>query len=362
MSERRTKRRATLADVAARAGVSSATASRALADDPRITGATRASVLDAAEALEYVPNLAARSLRARKTRALGLLLADLSDPVHGQVAAGFELEASRDGYSVIIVAANDVPAEERAGLTVFVERSTDGICVASASLDPTEIRDRVGSGPLTLIQPDHDGLLADDRPLPPGTIRADDLEGIRLAVRHLLALGHRDIAYLGSGDRATNRLRRGTVETTLTAEAGVAGRAFQVADDAWTRPRAVASLVVGDLPEAIVCYDDKLALSLIDGLRSEGISVPGDVSVVGFDGIPFAALSNPRLTTVVTPSVEVGRLAARTLVDAVTTGHLAPPRLLPVELLVRESSGPPRARGRSTGSATAGRSRVAEHG
>ena len=331
-------RRTTLADVAARAGVSRATASRALVGDDRITAATRAIVRDAAEALEYVPNVTARSLRAQRTRALGLLLADLSDPVHGQVAAGFELAAAEAGYTVIIVAAHGDAAAERRALTAFVERSTDGICVASSAMDPAEIRDRVGRTPLSFIQPDHDALITSPRDLPDGTIRTDDAAGVRQAVQHLVAVGRSDIAYLGSGDRATNRSRRATAVQTLLAHTDRRMRTFQVSEDDWTTPDAVAEALGHDVPEGIVCYDDKTALALLDGLRARGVRVPDDVAVVGFDDIPFAALANPRLTTVWTPTVEMGRLGASSLFIAIGTGELPAPRILDVELVVRESS------------------------
>lgn len=333
-------RRTTLADVAARAGVSRATASRALAGDERITVATRAAVRDAAEALEYVPDLTARSLRARRTKALGLLLADLSDPVHGQVAAGFELVAAEAGYTVIIVAAHGDPVAERRALTAFVERSTDGICVASSAMDPSQIRDRVGRTPLSFIQPDHDALITSSSDLPDGTIRTDDADGVQQAVRHLLAVGRRDIAYLGSGDRATNRARRATAEQTLLEAADRVMRTWQVVEDAWTTPDAIAEVVGPELPEGIVCYDDKTALALLDGLRARGVRVPDDVAVVGFDDIPFAALANPRLTTVWTPTVEMGRLGAGSLIGSIGSGELPAPRILDVTLTVRESSGP----------------------
>jgi DNA-binding LacI/PurR family transcriptional regulator len=206
------------------------------------------------------------------------------------------------------------------------------------------MRSRVGSSPLVLIQPDHEMLLSGTGALPDGTIRTDDASGVSQAVLHLLEEGHHDIAYLGAGDGATDRLRRSTARLTLREEADVVMRTFQVGQDGWTTPAATAEIVRGELPGAVICYDDKLALALLDGLRAFGIEVPRDVSVVGFDGIPFAALSNPRLTTVITGAEEMGRLAARMLVGAVTSGQLDAPRVLPVDLVVRESSGPPRKR------------------
>jgi LacI family transcriptional regulator len=332
-------RRVTLADVAARADVSRATASRALAGDARISAGTRVRVEAAARELDYVPDLTARSLRARRTNALGLLLPDLSDPVHGQVAAAFEVAAAAAGYSVIIVAAHGDAAAERRALTIFIERGVDGICVASSRVDPQEVQERVGRIPLTFVQPDR-GSVVDPAVLPPLTIRTDDASGIDQAVRHLLATGRQEIAYLGVGEGATNRWRGEVAASTLVAAADRPMTAFQVADDAWMRPgELAASLPIPALPEGIVCYDDKTALALLDGLRTRGIRVPDDVAIVGFDDIPFAALSSPRLTTVWTPTQQMGGHAARSLVAAVASGTVPTSRLLPVRLVVRESSG-----------------------
>jgi LacI family transcriptional regulator len=328
----------TLADVAARARVSLATASRALAGDERISVPTRAAVDRAARQLGYVPNVAARSLRARQTRALGLMLADLADPVHAQVASGFEQEAASSGYYVIIVSAHDVPEEERRAMTVFMERATDGICLASSALDPEEAMARAGSVPIVVAQPDHDGRITSSAHLPPGTIRTDDEAGIEEAARHLTGNGHRDIAYLGSGARATNRLRQAALERAIREAIDRTPRAINLPDQAWTDPDAVGAALGARPPDAVVCYDDKLALALLDGLRRRGLSVPRDVAVTGFDDIPFARLANPRLTTVATPVVEIGRLAARSLVGAIDSGQLPPPVVMPVELVIRESS------------------------
>jgi LacI family transcriptional regulator len=290
--------------------------------------------------LEYVPNAAARALRARRTRTLGLLLPDFGDPVHGQVAAGFEQEAALAGYSVMFVAGGADPANERRALQVFLERSTDGVCIASCSMDPGEARSRAGGMPLVIAQPDHPPLARRLDRLPEGTIRTDDASGVEQVVRHLLASGHRRFGYLGAGATASNSLRSATLARMLREDVGRRHRAVNLAGDAWRSPDTVAAALGAALPEAIVCYDDKLALSLIDGLRRRGIRVPHDVVVTGFDDIPFAAISHPHLTTVVTHAADMGRLAARTLVNAIAGDALAPATVLPVELVIRESTLP----------------------
>jgi LacI family transcriptional regulator len=328
-----------LDDIARQVGVSRSTASRALADDARISLATRTLVKKASDELGYVPNAAARSLRVRRTRTLGLLLADLSDPVHGQVAAGFEQEAGEAGYRVTIVAGLDDPARERRALKTFTEYGADGVAIVSTVIAPAEAQARVQADRLVVVQPDHRSQDSRNGPPRPGVIRTDDAAGVRAAVDHLVRNGYRDIAYVESGVRGANSIRRAAARAGLRAHGlHQAFRRFPAPAAAWRAPEELARRVVADLPEALVCYDDKLALALMDALRSLGVRVPQDVGIVGFDGIPFAAISCPRLTTVATPSGELGRLAASFLIAAMQTG--APPAgaILPVELVIREST------------------------
>jgi DNA-binding LacI/PurR family transcriptional regulator len=329
----------TLADVAASAGVSRATASRALAEDPRISDSTRRLVHEVAASLDYVPNAAARSLRKRRTRTLGLLLPSLSDPFHAQVAAGFEVEAASHGYTVLFVAASSLA--ERRAFNVFLEHGADGICLVSSGMDPLAARARAGpERPVVALQPDRVSLLrrSGQGSLPDGIIRTDDASGVEVGVRHLLAMGCRSFLYLGLGSGPTDRVRREAARRTVAAAGAGPFQAVRLEDDAWRRPETLGARIPDPIPDAIVCFDDKLALALLDGLRARGIRVPGHVSVIGYDDIPFARVSNPRLTTVAAPTADMGRLAASALVTAIRDRALPPARVLPVELVVREST------------------------
>src|SRR3954447_4289381 len=341
------RRRILLRDVAQRANVSGSTASRALADDPRISPATRAVVKAAALELHYVPNAAARSLRVRRTRTLGLLLPDLRDPVHGQVASAFEREARHAGYSVMVVAGERDVVRERLALRVFSEHGTDGVAIVASVLSPRELAERVDPERLILVWPDHDTFPRRDGPPQPGVIQTDDASGVAAAVAHLIEGGARRFGYLESGVRASNTNRAETVAATVRAQ-GIQEpvRAYGTGVDAWSAIGDLAREIAADLPDALICYDDQLALALMDALRDVGVRIPDDLSLVGFDGIPFARISNPRLTTVEVPSAEMGRAAAASLIHAIHDGVRPAGLMLSVELIVRESTKGTTGRGR----------------
>jgi len=332
------ERRVVLADVARLAGTSEATASRALKDDPRIGEATRGAVRAAAHKLGYVPNAAARSLRARRTHILGLLLDDLADPVHGKVAAGFEEAAARQGYAVFMMTGlHDAEREQRA-LTAFVEHRADGIALASCVSDPADVHRRIARDRVVFVQPDYPGLADGAEPPARGVLRSDDGAGVAASVRHLVERGYRRLCFVGPVASASGVLRRATAsETHETLGLGLL-RFIDSGVDGWRNATPVAEELAADPPDAVLCYDDKLALALLDALRSTRLEVPDDLALVGFDGIPAARQSRPRLTSVDVPSVEIGRRAVEMLVAATRDGAMPASEVLPVELVVRDST------------------------
>jgi len=328
-------RRVTLRDVAAASGVSVATVSRALNDDPQISVATRERVSATAETLGYVPDLAARSLAVRASRTFGLMVPDATDPIHGTLVAGFETAAQAAGYTVIVANSLGDPARERRAIREFAAHRVDGLAVMSCLLDHDAVAAMVRPSPVVFLNSERmsRGRLAD---LPLGCLRPDEPEGIRLLVEHLVEQGCRRIAYVGADRGASNTIRARAVEVQVTARLGT----DPVASLIWLPERRadLAATLRDAGADGVIGYDDRVALSLLDGFRTVGLSVPGDVAVAGFDDIPFAEISNPRLTTIAQPASEMGELAVGELVAAMATGSLAPSRVLPVRLVVREST------------------------
>ena len=190
----------------------------------------------------------------------------------------------------MVVAGERDLVRERLALRIFAEHGTDGVAIVSSVLSPKELRERVDPDRLVLVWPDHRSLPRRDGPRVPGVIQTDDASGVRAAVEHLIDIGCRRIGYVESGVRASNTVRAETVAATLARPRASASRCARSSAplDAWRDPGELAAEIAADLPDALVCYDDQLALWLMDALRELGIRVPDDVGIVGFDGIPFA--------------------------------------------------------------------------
>jgi LacI family transcriptional regulator len=338
------ERRVVLADVARLAETSEATASRALKNDPRIGEATRAAVRSAAQKLGYVPNAAARSLRAQRTHILGLLLDDLADPVHAKVAAGFEEAAAGLGFAVFIMTGLHDPEREQRALRAFVEHRADGIVLASCVSDPKDVYRAVPPERVMLVQPDYPALADGREPPGRGVLRSDDPAGLAAMVGHLAERGYERVTYVGPGTGASDALRRAAATAALAALGLPALRVVETGMDGWRDPAAAARALAADPPDAALCYDDKLALALLDALRSTRLDVPEELAVTGFDGIIPALQSRPRLTTVAVPSVEIGRRAVEMLTTGLRDGSMPTSEVLPVRLVVGDSTPTRRAR------------------
>lgn len=335
MADRRVK----LADVARLARVSPTTVSRVLSNDPRISVRTRQVVFQAAERLGYVRDARARSLRTQTTQTFGLLIPDVADPIHGQIAMAIEQEASAHGYTVLLANGFNDPAFERQALQLFTAQRTDGIVLVGTVLSRQEALSSAKSSHAVFITAENMSLAGYTADPPAGAIRADDAAGIEAVVQHLVDYGYRRVAYVSGPDLASNITRRDAALRALAA-AGLGGAMYQYAGgvETWGAANAAAAAVTAERPEALICYDDVVALGMMDALRTHGLVVPDDIAIVGFDDIPFAAISKPRLTTVAQPSDEMGRRAVGMLLTALSEGALPPSTVLPVRLIVREST------------------------
>ena len=336
------KRRLTLAMIAERLELSTATVSLALRNSTLVAEETRKRVHALAEELGYIYNRSAASLRTAKTNIVGLVVHDILNPYFAELVAALETELHEHDQTVILCNHGDDIPRQRHFLETLLQYRADGVilCPAAGSRS-VEVERIVDAGlPTVLIARE----LADLPDVP--VIRGDDRTGIRLATEHLIKLGHTRIAFVGgSADSSTGHERRAGYEDAL-AEAGLPVHQSLIFPTASTRRegRNIAEPVLAAKPTAVVCFNDLLAFGLTTELRRHGVETGRDIALTGYDDIDEASAWSPALTSVWNGQQDVGRLAARTLLDVVAGKRPREMRMLVrPELHVRETSCPPKA-------------------
>ena len=350
MTRAEAKRRATIRDVAARAGVHPATASRALnpALPGRVTPETTRKVARAARELGYTPDPTARSLRTRRSGFVGVVIPDLTNPVLPPIVRGIEETLWRAGLACLL-ADTDNDAEREAVLVEELRaRRCEGLIVATATRTSATVAGLARADvPTVLVTRE-----TDERSLP--LVAGDDEAGVRAAVRHLVELGHRRIATVAGPPDLSTTVRRVAAFRGEMAALEPAEEPIVIHGEAFTIPagrRATEELLRAQMDfTAILAGNDLIALGCFEALAAAGMRCPEDVSVVGHNDMPLVARIQPPLTTVAIPQYAIGVEAARTLLALLRgepTG--SDRRLLPTRLVVRGSTGPP------SGSSSAGR-------
>lgn len=333
----------TLRDVAEAAGVHAATASRALNPKTRglVNAETARRVLRAAEALGYRPNPIARSLKTAKSHTIGLVIPDLTNPLFPPIVRGIEDVLGPAGYTALIGNTDNDPQREEALVASLRSRHVDGLIIATARLEHPLLRhlheQRV---PMVLIN-------RRTAEVDIGCVIPDDAAGISQAVKHLADLGHRRIAHLAGPQTTSTGVTRANAFRTAVREHGLDDDpSLIVTCDYWSEQegaRALRHLLDSGVEmTAVVAGNDLVALGCYDVFAERGISCPDDVSVVGFNGMPFLDKLRPPLTTVAIPQYQIGVEAARMLLELFAEPD-RPPRsvLLPLTLVVRGSTAPP---------------------
>lgn len=342
-------RAATVADVAALAGVSSATAARALGGYGTVSIGTRDRVLEAARSLGYRANSIARSMVTGHTSTLGLVVADIENPFFAAVTRGFSDIARTADYDVMVVNTDEEPARERAALSVLVSRRVDGVALAPASShDAEHLHAHVRSGrPLVLID-------RSIRRLGTDVVGIDNRAAARLAVEHLLSAGHRRIAMLagaGSSARPQPQDLRPSLMTGLDRIRGYrdALRAAGIGEQpeylrvthfrsSAAREEIRALLALPEPPTAVFCSDSLLSLGVLAGAGDAGASIPADLSLVAFDDADWMEVVTPAVTVMDQPAYDIGATAAERLLRRVSGDESRPRRyLLPTRLVPRAS-------------------------
>jgi LacI family transcriptional regulator len=333
----------TLRDVAQLAGVHPATASRALNPQtrPLVNADTARKVLRAADSLGYQPNPIARSLKTARSATVGLVIPDLTNPLFPPIVRGIEDVLSPAGYNAWIVNTDNDPKREEMQIESLRSRQVEGLIVATARRQhPLLVKLHQQGVRLVLVN-----RRVDELELP--AVTPDDAVGIELAVAHLAALGHRRIAHLAGPQNTSTGVVRARSFRHSVRDHGLADDPGLMVESAyWSEADGAAALRrlldSGAGFSAIVCGNDLQALGCYDVFAERGLRCPEDVSVVGFNGMPFLDKMRPPLTTVSIPHYELGFEAARLLLDAIDEpGRSARSVLLPPSLVVRQSTAAP---------------------
>ena len=325
----------TIKDVAAAAGVSVSTASRVIAGSPATSPQSRARVQNAVETLDFRPNMQAQSLRSTRTNALGLLVSDVRNPFFADLAHSAEQTALNAGYVTLLGNANESVDQQDRYLDTLIQRRVDGIVLTPHGDGSGAIADIVRRGiPTVFVDRTVDGL---DVP----SVTTDSTNGIRQAVQHLAAMGHRRIGYIsGPQSTSTGRERWSAFSAALklsgleTAAELVCFGDYRAASGA----EAMRQLMtLRTPPTAVVAADSLMAMGAISCANDMGFEIGREVALIAFDDIELFTLLSPSLTVISNNVHEMGRLAVNLLLDIIA-GRDPESVVLPSNLIIRSST------------------------
>jgi DNA-binding LacI/PurR family transcriptional regulator len=335
----RRRRGATLADVAASAGVSASTASRALNGRGELSSSTRAAVIEAAERLGFEPSPLARSLRTRRTYTVGFVVPDVASPFYAASLKGAQAVLEAAGYRVLLMDSEQSVDRELAALRTLVNHQVDGLLVATAGADADDFDDAVGGTgtPCIFLDSVLDGEGA-------GAVALENRAGIDLLVDHLRGHGHSRIALLAGSQQETSGSERLEAFVAAVARTGADSSRELVRPCPWTLAAGADAtrtlLALDPRPTAVLAASAELALGCLAVCRELRVSLPDELALVSFDDPYFGALLEPSLTAVGYDPADVGRSAAALLVEAMED---EPPDRrevrVPVALVRRRSCG-----------------------
>lgn len=335
----------TIKDIAKRVGVSYSTVSRALSGSPLIPPETTGRIRQVADEMGYQPSAAARSLKTRRSKVLGVIVSSMDDPFFAEILQGIEDTAQSSGYSLFIASSQRDPERGQKIARSMMEHRADGVIICSTSFS-TELSQPLQEGGFPMVVVNNQS--AENFRF---SIYHDDVDGARQITRHLIDLGHKRIAYLGDSLSGRTSLDRLTGFHTEMRFAGLVVPPEYIFEVPGGMPEVGASSVNHflDLPErptAIVCFNDMLAMGLLKALQQAGLEIPTDLSITGFDNIRFSTYTNPPLTTFDQPKRYIGEEATRLLLgllhpDAEIHNDRSEIKILKGKLLIRKSTASP---------------------
>lgn len=323
--------RVTIYDVAADVGVSPSTVSRAFARPGRVSSETARRIHEAAERLGYRRDRPHRLRTESRTRVIALAVSDITNPFYFGIIRGAEKAAADNDFTLMVADARESAEEERRMLDRHLPQ-VDGLLVTSSRLSDTELRGLARKVPVVVLNRLVSGL---------PSVHPDNARGVRRAIEHLAALGHTRIGYVAGPEASWADGARWRAVREACHELSLTDVRVGPVRPTLAGGRSAAAEVLDRRLTAVLGYNDLVAVGLLRELVARGLDVPGEVSVVGFDNTLAAQLVSPGLTTVGQPVIQLGETAARqviALIGGATSRQLT--SVLPVELVVRESTGP----------------------
>ena len=338
----------TIRDVARLAGVAPITVSRVINNNDYASKETRLRVIQAIEELGYVPNSLSQSFRWKQTGLFALLVTDITNPFWTTVARGVEDGVSDAGFNVILCNTDESDEEVERYLRVLLAKQIDGVFIVPASNASEQVSALKKKGiPAVVLDRRFPELLID-------SVRCDSEQGAYLVTKHLLSLGHERISLINgpSGlstveDRTSGYLRAHAETHILPAAELIFNGHFTVESGEELAAKALASPTQ---PTALFAANNFLTLGCLKAIRSKGLQIPQDISLVGFDDLPFMQLIEPGITVATQPAYEMGRLAVELLLSRLNKKLPDNPQeiVLPTGLIIRQSCGIPPLRNRTT--------------
>ena len=329
----------TIKDIAKELGISASTVSRALSDSPLVNNDTKRTILQTAERLGYQRNELARALVMGSSGAVGLLVPDITNPFFSDIARGVGEVADKIGVGVILCNTDGRIDRELNYVRLMRRKRVDGLLLCSTTIDAPYLKElAMAKLPFILVS-----RLSGESNVP--FVITDDRAGAKLAVEHLVDLGHRDIGFIGGPENVqASRDRMESYLNVLNNNCLAAlpdWRSFAGFTQAAGREAAQRMLSLPHRPTAVFAANDVTALGVLEVAEGMGLRVPQDLSLVGYDDISYASLPRIQLTTIAQPAVEMGQIAAKWLFEALE--HPETPRLqrtLTPRLVARSTTAP----------------------
>jgi DNA-binding LacI/PurR family transcriptional regulator len=317
--------------------VSKSLVSLVIRGEEKVSARSREAVLRAAAELDYRPNAMARGLVQRRTRIVGVMVSDLGNPFFGDVVSGIRQQAEELGYRVLFNTGDRQRELEEKAIESLLELRVDGLILAGPRIDEGSIGHVGHSVPLVVLH----------RPTAEGSsdsITNNDLSGAEIAVEHCASLGHSQIAHIDGGTGAGAQARREGYERAMR-RLGLAQHIL-VVPGGFTEARgsqgAQELLRKRPLPTAVFAANDLCAIGALNVFEEAGLSIPSDISLMGYDNTSLAALRHVDLTSIHQPSAEMGRMAVERLFERIDQGRAEPRHeVVSPSLVVRNTTGPP---------------------